>query len=303
MTMGMDHPLEDAGERERSRHRETVWSKPQLQAGEVAFSEDMESSSEPNLDSDDHQDDYVSDWRDLDLSIWVECVAFVGPGHHLPISLSCWKLRQAYRVTFADKARITSLPLLLSFPSLIDWIVEERYPLCKRSLSCPSSTSLEVVERRPENTPDPLGCVKAASSGQIDLVQQARDERSPWDERVCSAAAAQGNLSMLRWARSAGCPWSETTCSAAAAKGHLHVLRWARANGCPWTATTCSAAAAGGHLHVLRWARHEGCPWDATTCIVAAAINQPEILKWAVVNGCQWDPTTFSIWRPTFKMP
>ena len=50
---------------------------------------------------------------------------------------------------------------------------------------------------------------------------------------VCTYAAACGHLEVLQWARANGCPWDEKTCSSAARGGHLEVLEWARANGFP----------------------------------------------------------------------
>ena len=50
---------------------------------------------------------------------------------------------------------------------------------------------------------------------------------------------------MLQWARENGCPWNEKMCTDAAWGGHLEVLQWARENGCPWNEKTCWAAAQG----------------------------------------------------------
>jgi hypothetical protein len=48
---------------------------------------------------------------------------------------------------------------------------------------------------------------------------------------------------VLQWARTNGCPWDERTCLRAAEGGHLEVLQWARANGCLWDEQTCACAA------------------------------------------------------------
>src|SRR5437899_1988986 len=53
--------------------------------------------------------------------------------------------------------------------------------------------------------------------------QQARD--------FCALAAAHGYLNLINWARANGCPWNERTCEQAAEGGHLEVLQWARTNG------------------------------------------------------------------------
>ena len=101
---------------------------------------------------------------------------------------------------------------------------------------------------------------------------------------VCLWAADRGHLPVLQWARENGCPWDEKTCSYAAEEGHLAVLQWARENGCPWDADTCSLAAAGGHLAVLQWARENGCPWDEWVCSFAAKGGHLDVLEWARAN-------------------
>ena len=53
---------------------------------------------------------------------------------------------------------------------------------------------------------------------------------------------------MLQWARNNGCPWDEKTCYYAGRNGHLQVFQWARNNGCAWDANTCAHAAVNGHL-------------------------------------------------------
>ncbi|EEH50899.1 uncharacterized protein MICPUCDRAFT_54935 [Micromonas pusilla CCMP1545] len=46
-------------------------------------------------------------------------------------------------------------------------------------------------------------------------------------------AAERGHLEMLQWARANGAPWDERTCAKAARGGHLEMLQWAKAMGCP----------------------------------------------------------------------
>ena len=76
----------------------------------------------------------------------------------------------------------------------------------------------------------------------------------------CSNAAALGELKLLQWARANGAPWNERTCAYAARGGHLEVLQWARANGAPWDKRICAYAAKGGHFELLQWARANGAP-------------------------------------------
>jgi hypothetical protein len=90
-----------------------------------------------------------------------------------------------------------------------------------------------------------LGCVNA-------LQRLQRGGTLSKEELLCEVAARCGQLEELQQLRENGCPWDEVTCSAAAGCGHLEVLQWARATGCLWIENTCSAAARGGHLEVLQ---------------------------------------------------
>lgn len=47
-------------------------------------------------------------------------------------------------------------------------------------------------------------CMFAALNGALDVLQYARDNDCPWDERTCSFAAEGGHLEVLEWARSQG---------------------------------------------------------------------------------------------------
>jgi len=140
-------------------------------------------------------------------------------------------------------------------------------------------------------------CYKAASGGQLEMLQWLRANGAPWDgfrwnEKTCAVAAEGGHLEVLQWARANGAPWDYMTCAHAARGGHLEVLQWARANGAPWDESTCAYAAEGGHLEVLQWARANGAPWDEMTCRLAAYGGHLEVLQWARANGCPWNVFT-----------
>ena len=77
-----------------------------------------------------------------------------------------------------------------------------------------------------------LVCAAFANRGRLDLLQQARLLRCPWDARTCFFAAISGNLHIIKWARSEGCPWDEWTVRIAEAKGYTEIAEWASANGC-----------------------------------------------------------------------
>jgi hypothetical protein len=106
----------------------------------------------------------------------------------------------------------------------------------------------------------------------------------------CWRLAREGRLAVLQWARANDCPWDERTCAGAARGGHLGMLQWARANGCPWDERTCSEAAFGGHLEALQWARAKGCPWNEQTWLNAEIHGHTEVVQWACANGCPVQP-------------
>jgi hypothetical protein len=135
-------------------------------------------------------------------------------------------------------------------------------------------------------------CYKAASGGQLKMLQWLRANGCPWREETCEVAASNGHLEVLQWARANGAPCDYRTCMEAAYRGHLEVMQWMRANGAPWDARTCTYAALGGHLEVLQWARANGAPWDYKTCSSAAHAGHLEVLQWARANGAPWDKVT-----------
>ncbi len=59
-------------------------------------------------------------------------------------------------------------------------------------------------------------------------------ERMPEELNTCASAARGGHLEVLQWARANGCPWDEKTCARAVDIRHLESLQWARATDCPW---------------------------------------------------------------------
>jgi len=137
----------------------------------------------------------------------------------------------------------------------------------------------------------PIGkvCNSAAREGSLDVLQEARRLRAPWDSSTCAAAAEGGHVHVLQWLRGGDtkwrCPWDEDTCAAAARGGHVHVLRWVRQRKCPWDQGTCLEAATHGQLAALQWARKNACPWHAGLLEDALAAGQFETFMWAQQNG------------------
>jgi hypothetical protein len=141
-----------------------------------------------------------------------------------------------------------------------------------------SRSMRDAVDASIENLKDTilaakLGCLTALRN----LLQRGHLDKT----YICLCAAWGGHLQVLQWARENDCPWDEKTCKEAAKGGHLEVLKWAHENGCPWDENTCWAAAKGGHLETLKWARENGCPWNIETVRLNATNGSHlEMMKW-----------------------
>ncbi len=154
---------------------------------------------------------------------------------------------------------------------------------------------LEVLQwAREEDCPwNERTCANAALGGHLEVLKWTLKKGCPWDLLLaCERAAGGGNLEMLKWLKEEGYPWDRETCANAAFGGHLEMLQWARKEGCPWNEWTCAKAALGGHLKVLKWARENDCPWSEWTCANAAFGGHLEMLQWARENGCPWNERT-----------
>ncbi len=66
--------------------------------------------------------------------------------------------------------------------------------------------------------------------------------------------AGSGNLAMLQWARVNGCPWDERSWFCAALNNHLEILTWAYANGCVINSQTLKYSNLFGD-DVMEWLR------------------------------------------------
>ena len=86
----------------------------------------------------------------------------------------------------------------------------------------------------------------------------------------CRLIAQTGNLEILQWARQKKFPWDKETCVEAAFHGHLSILKYAHENECPWDDYVCNCAAGRGQLECLQYCHENGCSWDDLTCASAA---------------------------------
>jgi hypothetical protein len=72
--------------------------------------------------------------------------------------------------------------------------------------------------------------------------------------KICSLAAKKGHLHILQWARQNNCPWDEKTCLLAAESGRLDVVQWIIENGCDWFPLEILINAVQmGHWHIAKW--------------------------------------------------
>jgi hypothetical protein len=59
---------------------------------------------------------------------------------------------------------------------------------------------------------------------------------------------------VLQWARENGCPWDEKTLTDAAENGHVHVFQWAMDHDCPWD---CEEEILKYHPRILKWMKSQ----------------------------------------------
>eukprot|EP00611_Tribonema_gayanum_P028733 TRINITY_DN7481_c0_g1_i1.p2 TRINITY_DN7481_c0_g1~~TRINITY_DN7481_c0_g1_i1.p2 ORF type:complete len:266 (-),score=11.40 TRINITY_DN7481_c0_g1_i1:174-971(-) len=222
-------------------------------------------------------------------------LAFLSPS--LMVRSTCTTFRCAADAVHKEKDRCSTIAAdTVASTRLIRWALQ--YGLIPRQAQegCIRRGDLEGLRRlRDTCVTAPLLAVhacRAASRGDLPMLQWLRQNNCPWESSTCASAAIGGHLNVLQWARDNGCPWNEWTCQYAAMYGHLEVLQWARAQGCPWNTRICASAAMFGHLEILQWARANGCPWNENTCSQAAGEGHLRVLQWARANGCPWDSRT-----------
>jgi len=77
---------------------------------------------------------------------------------------------------------------------------------------------------------------------------------------MCAKAASMGNLDMLQWLWSIKRIDDPDLCAVAAHRGHIHIIVWLRAQECPWDARVITRAIEAGHWNIVEWAMLTGCP-------------------------------------------
>jgi hypothetical protein len=79
-------------------------------------------------------------------------------------------------------------------------------------------------------------------------------------EMIVNWAASAGQIDALEWARDQGMHGDTEMCMWAATYGHLHVLHWLQEDGATWDSHVISCAEQGGYDYAVERARENGCP-------------------------------------------
>jgi hypothetical protein len=91
--------------------------------------------------------------------------------------------------------------------------------------------------------------------------QQARSDLKEFlNGSIVNSAASAGQIDALEWARDQGIHGGAESCMIVAREGRLHVLQWLREDGDTWDSCVISCAEEGGYNYVVEWARENGCP-------------------------------------------
>ena len=67
-------------------------------------------------------------------------------------------------------------------------------------------------------------CIKAAESGQLEVLIWAKENGCEFDEEIFATAAKSGKLDIIQWLQENGCPRNEKTCVNAVKKGYFDIL-------------------------------------------------------------------------------
>ena len=110
---------------------------------------------------------------------------------------------------------------------------------------------------------------EAACSGQLRMLdklyeneyqQASSDLKEFLKTLIVHWAASAGQIDALEWARDRGMHGGAESCMFAATYGRLQVLQWLREDGATWDSRVISCAEEGGYNYVVEWARENGCP-------------------------------------------
>ena len=87
-----------------------------------------------------------------------------------------------------------------------------------------------------------IACDVAVQNGSLATLKLLHSLSFAWDDVVPALAATVGQVDIIQWARDRGCPWSERSCQYVTYHGQFETLKWLCANGCPWDELTTTNA-------------------------------------------------------------
>lgn len=126
-----------------------------------------------------------------------------------------------------------------------------------------------------------------AAAGNLDLLQEMREEGFLFNGETCATASYFGHLECLQYMHEGGVSWDFSVYVSTADAGHLQCMRYAHEQGLDWDAKVCAVAALSGNLDCLQYAHANGCPWDVNTTNQSALNGHVECLRYALHNGCE----------------
>jgi len=111
----------------------------------------------------------------------------------------------------------------------------------------------------------------AIRNGHLHVAQWAHANGYPWDDQdgpeteatllplMCARAASRGDLDMLQWLWSIRRVDDPDLYATAAHSGCIHIIVWLHGQQCPWDARVIEKALAAGHWNIVEWVRERGC--------------------------------------------
>ena len=224
-------------------------------------------------------DDGQSGWKwHIPTSVTELILKLCDDGSAFFTAMACKHFFKSLKAIREKKKASPKEPLFLTPPGAIT-SSKERFLFVLNSLSPPS-----WISRWDEET-----AAYIAASGNIEVMQKAREEYLPWDQTTFHAVAQHGHLPLARWLRKHKCPWGAKTFALAAQHGQIEVLAYLKRHGCPRnnrafeedSAIACAVGA--NQIEVIRWYHDKGFnQWHKRLCIVAARRGALECLQWLV---------------------
>jgi hypothetical protein len=248
----------------------------------------------------------------LEHGVLQNMLGYVGPGHHLFVTLVSRRWRDIYasftnqRRIVADKKGLRSSITCVSKMTLFSSVftAPSRVRLAHScGLDCSSAGSQRA----------------AGMHADVATLAAAHDVGMKFSTAAIAAAAQRKKLTEVQYLHHQGCPWpSSGLLELAASSGHFELVRWCCKHGCPWQNAARApyyaalsgnvalmawvlkrpgvrssehdmyTAALHGHTALCHYLHSQQCPWDSQATNVAAVRGHVDLLRWLVDNGCPW---------------